>query len=131
MCTRFLTAALFLAVAFAFSLAASTARAGEDALAEVNAARAARGLKPYIRDDGLTAGAMNVADVRARALCPGHSANDFAGLPVGCHASAAGCAAWQPELGWGACCTFENWTYAGAAYSIGRDGKRYMQLFIR
>jgi hypothetical protein len=125
--TRLFSAALILALLFT----ATTAYAGEDALAEVNATRAARGLKPYIRDNGLTAGAINVADVRANALCQGHSANDFAGLPVGCHASAAGCAAWSPEMGWGACCTYENWTYAGAAYAVGRDGRRYMQLFVR
>lgn len=105
--------------------------AGEDALAEVNAARAARGLRPFLADPNLTAGAINVADFRAQRLIQGHTANDFQGLPVGVSASAAGCAAWEPSLGWGSCCTWENWTYAGAAYSIGRDGKRYMQLFVR
>jgi uncharacterized protein YkwD len=127
MSTRLFCAALTLALFFT----ATPASAGEDALAEVNAARAARGLKPYIRDDGLTAGAINVADFRAKALCQGHTANDFGGLPIGCRASSAGCAAWAPEQGWGACCTYENWTYAGAAYAVGRDGRRYMQLFVR
>jgi hypothetical protein len=107
------------------------ARAGEDALAEVNAARAARGLRPFIKDTGLTAGAINVADFRAERLMAGHTSNDFAGLPAGCTANAAGCAAWEPSWGWGACCTYEHYTYAGAAWTVGRDGRRYMQLFVR
>jgi hypothetical protein len=105
--------------------------AAEDALAEVNAARAARGLRPFIKDDYLTAGAINVADFRAARLMEGHTRNDFGGLPAGYTASAAGCAAWEPSMGWGACCTYENYTYAGAAWAIGRDGRRYMHLFVR
>jgi hypothetical protein len=123
-------AALFCTAAFHF-VAPAHIYAGEDALAELNAVRAARGLRPYIRDDNLTAGAINVADFRAARLIEGHTANDFNGLPVGCHASASGCAAWQAGMGWGACCTYENWTYAGAAYATGRDGRRYMHLFVR
>jgi hypothetical protein len=106
-------------------------RAGTDALAEVNAARAARGLRPFIKDDQLTAGALNVADFRAERLMAGHTSNDFAGLPAGGMATAAGCAAWEPSFGWGACCTYENYTYAGAAWAVGRDGRRYMHLFVR
>jgi hypothetical protein len=107
------------------------ASAGENALEEVNAARAARGLRPFIEDEDLTAGAINVADFRAERLMAGHTSNDFAGLPEGTRARAAGCAAWEPSLGWGACCTYENYTYAGAAWAIGRDGRRYMHLFVR
>jgi hypothetical protein len=106
-------------------------RAGKDALEEVNAARAARGLRPFIKDDDLTSGAINVADFRAARLMAGHTIDDFNGLPVGCTASAAGCAAWEPSFGWGACCTYENYRYAGAAWSMGRDGRRYMHLFVR
>jgi hypothetical protein len=120
---------LFVGVAFIFM--AAPLRAGADALAEVNAARAARGLKPFIKDAHLTAGAINVADFRAARLIEGHTANDFAGLPVSSTASAAGCAAWEPSWGWGACCTFENYMYAGAAWALGQDGRRYMQLFVR
>jgi hypothetical protein len=105
--------------------------AGEDALDEVNAARAARGLRPFTKDDDLTAGAINVADFRAERLIAGHTANDFGGLPEGCTARAAGCAAWEPSMGWGACCTYENYRYAGAAWAMGRDGRRYMHLFVR
>jgi hypothetical protein len=120
---------LFIGVAFLFLTA--PLRAGVDALDEVNAARAARGLKPFIKDPFLTAGAINVADFRAAWLMAGHTGNDFAGLPARCAANAAGCAAWEPLWGWGACCTYENWTYAGAAWAMGRDGRRYMQLFVR
>src|SRR5262249_41577712 len=51
---------------------------GDDALAEVNAARAARGLRPFLRDDDLTVAARTAAQYRARALCAGHTGNDFA-----------------------------------------------------
>ena len=102
-----------------------------DALDEVNAVRAARGLRPYARDEGLTTGAMNAAKFRAERRITGHTANDFAYLPSGSFAPAAGCAAWEPGMGWGACCTYENWTYAGAAYFVGNDGRRYMHLFVR
>jgi hypothetical protein len=120
---------LFIGVAFLFVTA--PLRAGADALAEVNAARAARGLAPFIKDPSLTAGAINVADFRAARLIEGHTANDFAGLPARSIAMAAGCAAWELSFGWGACCTYENYAYAGAAWTMGRDGRRYMQLFVR
>lgn len=102
-----------------------------DALDEVNALRAARGLRPFIRDEGLVRGAAACAAHRAARLLFGHTSNDFAFLPSGTWASAGGCAAWSPSLGWGACCTFDNYTYAGAAVAIGADGKRYMHLFVR
>jgi hypothetical protein len=101
-----------------------------DALAEVNAVRARRGLPPFVRDEGLTRGAINVARFRAERLIEGHTANDFAGLPRGVRASAAGCAAWHGD-DWGSCCTYERWRHAGAAWCRGRDGRRYMQLFVR
>jgi hypothetical protein len=125
MSRRILLAALLLGSLTGFS------RAGNEALDEVNAARAARGLRPFVKDDSLTAGALNVADFRAARLMAGHTGNDFAGLPVGATASSAGCAAWEPSWGWGSCCTYDNYTYAGAAWAIGRDGRRYMQLFVR
>ena len=109
----------------------SIALAGEDALDEVNAARAARGLRPFLRDPGLTAGAINVADFRAARRIAGHTQNDFAGLPEGARADSAGCAAWPPSLGWGSCCWTENWVEAGAAWAMGSDGLRYMHIFVR
>jgi hypothetical protein len=102
-----------------------------EALDEVNAARAARGLPPFIRDAGLTAAAAGCAEFRAARLIAGHTANDFAALPPGAYATSAGCAAWEPGMGWGSCCTFDRYTYAGAAYALGRDGRRYMHLFVR
>jgi hypothetical protein len=122
---------LFAAALFGVLLAAPCVYASEDALDELNAVRAARGLRPYIRDDYLTAGAKNVADFRARYLIEGHTGNDFSGLPIGTTASASGCAAWPAGQGWGSCCTYEHWTYAGAADAMGNDGRRYMQLFVR
>jgi hypothetical protein len=103
----------------------------EDALAEVNAARAARGLPPFQRDEGLMQAAYSCAQARAAALCVGHTRNDFAALPPGSTARATGCAAWVPSFGWGSCCTYERYTYAGAAIVMGRDGRRYMHLFVR
>lgn len=101
-----------------------------DALDEVNAARARLGLHPFKRDPGLTTAALRCARHRADRLIEGH-VNDFAFLPAGCKAGASGCAAWPQGAGWGSCCWKENWEYAGAAYAIGRDGRRYMHIFVR
>ena len=102
-----------------------------EALDEVNATRTARGLRPYVRDASLTSAATACAEFRAARLIAGHTANDFAALPPGGWATASGCAAWEPGMGWGSCCTYEGYTYAGAAYATGRDGRRYMHLFVR
>lgn len=109
----------------------TSASGADDALAEVNAARAARGLRPFLRDDGLTQAARWASRHRARYLIEGHTDNDFWWLPDGCSATAAGCAAWEPGLGWGSCCTYEGHTYAGAAWCLGSDGRRYMHIFVR
>lgn len=101
-----------------------------DGLAEVNAKRAARGLRPFVRDDGLTAAAMACAGFRAQHRLFGHTSNDFSFLR-GARASSAGCAAYPASYGWMSCCTYENYTYAGAAWVTGADGKRYMHLFVR
>jgi hypothetical protein len=122
-------------VALALVLCSSMARAEDtgayDGLGEVNAARAARGLRPYVYDEGLARAAAGCATFRAERLMAGHTSNDFSALPPGAHASAAGCAAWEPRLGWGACATYDNYTYCGAAWKMGRDGRRYMHLFVR
>lgn len=104
---------------------------GIEALDEVNATRAQRGLPPFQYDEGLTRAAQACAQFRADRLIQGHTSNDFAFVPAGSHAPAAGCAAWEPSMGWGACCTYDRYTYAGAAYALGRDGRRYMHLFVR
>ena len=105
--------------------------AATPSLDEVNATRAKRGLKPFILDTNLEIGACRCADARAASLCSGHTQNDFSYLPQSSVATASGCAAWTDDWGWGACCTYDNYTYAGAAWTRGRDGKRYMHLFVR
>lgn len=101
------------------------------ALREVNSARAAQGLRPYTFDRGLSQGASRVAHARAANFIEGHTSNDFAYLPRGSYASAGGSGALSPSWGWGTCCTYDNYTRAGASWVRGRDGKRYMQLFVR
>jgi hypothetical protein len=110
---------------------ASAETGDRDALVEVNLVRARRGLPPLLRDEGLTVAAERAAAFRAAHLITGHTANDFAYLPPGAVARAAGCAAWTPDWGWGSCCTYEDWTYAGAAWCMGEDGRRFMHLFVR
>jgi len=102
----------------------------KDAIDEVNEARKARGLRPFIKDKLLTIAALRIAEHRAKHLIQGHC-DDFNFLPEGGSANAAGCAAWEPSWGWGSCCTYEGWTHAGAAWCLGRDGRRYMDLFVR
>lgn len=120
----------WIAVLLLLALAPVTASAATDALDEVNAARAKRSLPAFTRDDGLTKAALACADHRAARLISGHC-DDFSFVPAGSSASAAGCAAWSPSMGWGSCCAYESWKYAGAAWSLGRDGRRYMHLFVR
>lgn len=102
-----------------------------DALDEVNALRARRGLRPFLRDPLLTLAARNTAVYRARYRLFGHTTNDFAFLPPGASAHAAGCAAYPTEYGWLSCAMYDDYTYAGASYEYGVDGKRYMHLFVR
>ncbi|SRR5581483_6572058 len=102
-----------------------------DGLDEVNAQRAARGLRPFLRDDGLAQAARACARFRAANGLFGHTANDFAFVPAGTLATSAGCAAYPAGYGWLSCCVYENYTYAGAAWVTGRDGRRYMHLFVR
>src|SRR5262245_55697221 len=102
-----------------------------DGLDEVNVKRAARGLQPFIYDEGLTQAARSCAAFRAEYGLFGHTSNDFAFVPAGSAASSAGCAAYPASFGWMSCCTYDGYTYAGAAWVTGRDGRRYMQLFVR
>ncbi len=73
---------------------------------------------------GLTAGARACAAARAARGQFGHTANDFAFLPPGAHANAAGCAAYPASYGWMSCCVYDGGTFAGAAWVTGGDGKR-------
>lgn len=102
-----------------------------DSLDEVNALRARRGLRPFVRDEGLTQAARACAAHRAAHGLFGHSSNDFAFVPAGTSARSAGCAAYPASYGWMSCCVYDSYTYGGAAYVTGRDGKRYMHLFVR
>jgi hypothetical protein len=102
-----------------------------DGLAEVNAKLAARGLRPFLRDEGLAQAARACAQFRAAHGLFGHTSNDFAFVPAGAHAASAGCAAYPAGYGWMSCCVYDGYTYAGAAWVTGRDGRRYMHLFVR
>jgi Cysteine-rich secretory protein family len=102
-----------------------------DALGEVNAARSARGLPPFIFDPQLTEAAQKAASYRAANRIAGHTQNDFAFLPAGSDCNKAGCGALEPSWGWGTCCTYDNYTHAGAAVVVGSDGRRYMHLFVK
>ena len=110
--------------------ASVTVTSSATALDEVNAKRAARGLRPFAHDPLLTAAAERCAAFRAERRLFGHTQNDFAFLQ-GASAQAAGCAAYSAEYGWLSCCTYDGYTYAGAAYVVGADSKRYMHLFVR
>jgi len=126
------------AVQVAFS---STSKSGyvaparvPDALDEVNAARAQRGLPPYVKDEGLTQAAQQCAQLRAASFVHGHLGgpmSDFACVPPGTVCTATGAGALTPDWGWGSCCTYDRYTYAGAAMVMGADGRRYMSLFVR
>jgi hypothetical protein len=102
-----------------------------DALDEVNAKRRSLGLTPYVQDPKLTLAAINCARYRATNLIRGHT-DDFAFLPEGSNCNTAGCGALTPDWGWQSCCDDDSqWTYAGAAWVMGSDGRRYMHLFVR
>lgn len=101
-----------------------------DALDEVNAHRARLGLPAFIRDEGLSMGARVMAAARAYRLLQGHNRNDFQYLPQGTRAAATGCGA-SAGGNWLTCCAEDSYKYAGAAYVMGRDGKRYMHVAVR
>lgn len=112
----------------------TTSDTATDAIDEVNAYRSQRGLRPFLRDDSLVIAARAAATYRAMRRIDGHVSggmSDFRFLPAGANADAAGCAAGKPEMGWGSCCTTDNYQYAGAAWAMGADGRRYMHLFVR
>ncbi len=109
----------------------SVSMTATEALDEVNDERAKQGLHPFKRDALLTGAAMSIAAYRAEHLIHGHTPNDFKFLPEGATAKSAGCGALEDWWGWGSCCTFDAWTIAGAAWARGRDGLRYMHIFVR
>ncbi len=105
-----------------------------DALDEVNAERAKRGLRPYLNDPLLNKGAYSCAKYRAERLISGHCPNglgDFEFLPpeVNVNGVVGGCAAWRE--GFGACGLYGNYTYCGAAWKRGADGLKYCHVFLK
>lgn len=104
------------------------------ALAEVNARRAERGLRPYVYDPALTEGARQAATYRARYRIRGHvtgGMGDFQFLPAGAQSQTAGCGALEPSWGFQTCAMYDRYTYAGAASVPGDDGLIYHHLFVR
>lgn len=105
-----------------------------DPLAQVNARRAARGLRPYIADPGLTEAATAAVQYRARLRIRGHvqgGMGDFRFLPAGVEARAAGADWYGATEEFATCAMTDNYTYAGAASAVGPDGQWYHQLFVR
>lgn len=103
---------------------------GADALDELNAKRLAKGLRPYIRDEGLTRAARACAAFRASRLMFGHTDNDFRFAPAGVRVDATGCAAYPAHMGFLACAMWDDYTHAGAVSVPGPDGRSYHHLFV-
>lgn len=84
-------------------LIVTSASFGADALDEVNAARARKGLPPFQRDATLSAGAENCAQYRAARLIEGHvrgGMGDFQFLPQSLWmGTTGGCRGTGSELG--------------------------------
>ena len=111
----------------------SDTNGSEEALGEVNEARAKRGLRALILDPLLSRAAYSAAKLRASRGIHGHlPEGDFTCLPPGANADAAGCAALDSSWGWQSCCWDDpQYTHAGAAWVMGNDGRRYMHIFVR
>ena len=116
-----------------FATASNNSNGSDDALAEVNAKRATKGLRPLLPDPLLTQGALACAKQRAARHISGHlPESDFSYLPSGGHATAAGCGALEDSWGWETCCYDDpKYTYCGAAWVRGSDGLRYMHVMVR
>lgn len=126
----------------------------QDCIKELNAQRARRGLRLYKRDENLSRAAEACSKYRAKYLISDHVSyyvsngtyhklSDFYFLPRGLDYRyntiymSGGCAAWPLGLTcadgdtFGSCCKYDNYIYAGAWTTLGRDGRRYMHLFVR
>ena len=104
-----------------------------DAMGEVNAKRAAKGLPPLIADPLLSQGAYECAKRRASRHIHGHlPESDFSCLPAGAHATVGGAGALEDFWGWETCAyDSTQYTVGGAAWVRGSDGRRYMSFFGR
>jgi hypothetical protein len=123
-------ATILIVLAAMIALCASRG-SGTDGLDELNAKRARQGLYPFQRDEALTQAAEACAAYRAARRIAGHAPNDFAFLPPGTFADGAGCAAAEDSWGWLSCYMDDRrHAYAGAAWTRGSDGQRYMHLFV-
>lgn len=103
-------------------------------LEQVNARRRAAGLTPYIECPDLAAGAKACAEYRAAQGIAAHTGNDFAFLPRGCRASAAGCniAAHGGTAAFQTCAMYEAaCTHCGCATARAADGRVFHHLFVR
>lgn len=119
--------------AFALLLLGGPAFAA-DAFADLNAYRERNGLPKFARDEGLSRAAEEIVQFRAARLMRGHTPSDFAFLPRGSGADAAGCND-EPGIpgvhGILACGLNDDHTHAGAAVTTGPDGRVYWHVFYR
>ena len=102
-----------------------------DGLEEVNRLRRAHGVAEFERDLELNNAAIKLSLHRAKHLIAGHSDDDFGFLWDRKSADASGVGAAKDEWGWCTCCMLDKYRYAGAAWARGRDGQRYMSIFVR
>lgn len=104
----------------------------EDAMPEVNAARAALGLPPLAVDPLLCKAAYACAQQRAARFIHGHLPESDFSYVSGTSASVGGCGALEDSWGWGTCAYRDTqYRVAGAAWVRGSDGLRYMHFFAR
>lgn len=103
-----------------------------DAMDEVNAKRAQKGLPPLQKDPLLSQAAFACAKQRASRNIHGHLESDFAYLPPGGNATVAGCGALDDSWGWETCAyDSRQYTVGGAAWVRGPGGLRFMHFFGR
>lgn len=105
-----------------------------DPLAQVNARRAAAGLRPYVLDPGLQHAATACVQYRARLRIRGHvigGMGDFQFVPAGTQASAAGADGPGATAEFATCAMYDGYTAAGAASAQDANGNWYHQLFVR
>lgn len=102
----------------------------KDALEQVNAQRKERGLAPFQNDPQLAVAAYAAAKERASRGIQGHLESDFVHLPAGAKADAAGCGALDSTWGFAACCVYDDYKFAGAAW-VESGGLRFNHIFVR
>jgi len=105
----------------------------DDAMDEVNAKRAMKGLPPLRKDPLLSKAALACAKQRAARNIHGHlPESDFSYLPSGASATVGGCGALDDSWGWETCAYDSlQYTIGGAAWVRGPGGLRFMHFFAR